>query len=288
MDVYGSIFAVMIGAMAVVFANWEAFASDAVRRERYVKHGVLRPGDAPDVDAPAGYVARERARERQALLGSAVLVAVAVVMLLIADPPTVQTIAFVVLSAAFFGRSAVIAVLAGQEAIRQPPSGPRLSRGRLGRLGDYVGVTPWACATVAQVAFLVAYVPTSLAHRPDVAGWVVALAVISLVAAAGGWTLAWWLARQPQAAGSHDELAWSDATRRRDLTAMLAAGPFLAVGVSISAFTYDGSGALGDPVESLPLTIFAYLVVMVVLAVWGGVAAGLRERRERGRVHAER
>ena len=277
MDGYGIAFAVLLGAMAVVLANVQAFASDAVRRERYVRGGVLKPGDTPDVDATAAFIAREKARERLALAGSAVVVAVAAVALALAGPPpTVQAVGFVVLTAAFFGRAVVIAVLGAREALDNRAPGPRASHGRVGSLGDYVSVLPWGLAAVLHLAFLAAYVPRSLALRPDLAGWVLALGSISLIALVGAWLLALWVARQPQLAASAGELAWSDAIRSRDLTGLLLTGPFLAVGVSISAFAYGGSGSAGEPVGWLPAITVGYLVTVGAVAIWGGVLARRR------------
>lgn len=282
MDPYAIAFSVLLGPMAVVFANVRSFASPEVRRERYVRGGVLAPGDAPAVDAPAAFIAREAARERTALVGSAVLTALAVVGLAVAGAPTAQAVAFVVLCTAFLGRALVIAVLAAREALHARTTGPRVSRGAVRALGDQVAVWPFVLATAAHALFLGLYVPASWSLRPELAGWVLAVAAVSAAASVGGWVLAAWVARQPQLAADAAELAWSDAARRRDLTAILLVGPLLAVGVTVSAFTYTGSGSTGDPVGHLPALAFGYLGCAVVLLI----VAAVQERRAR-RTHPE-
>lgn len=287
MDVYAIAFSTLMGGMALVFANASTFASDEVRRERYVRHGVLRAGDAPDSDASAAFIAREKQRERQALLGSAVVTGLAIVGVAVLGAPTGQTMWFVVLWVAFMGRALVMAALAAREA-RQPTVGPRVSRGELRPLVAWLPVWPWVALGVAQAAFLAAYVPQSLALRPDMVGWVLGLAVASVLGAVLGWGLAWWVARQPQLAADAGELAWSDTVRRRDLIAMLLTGPALAFGVMVSAFSYDGEGSMGDPVGSLPALAFGYLGVFAVLAGVGAFLGRRRAAREVVAGHADR
>ena len=281
MDAYGVAFSVLIGAMAVVFANVRAFQSDEVRRERYVRNGVLKSSDTPTADAPTAFIQREASRERQALIGSAILTLVGVVVLAVAGPPTMQAIAFVVMCSAFLGRSVVLAVLAAREALRLRSGGPRVSHGAVWGVGARLNRLPYLLATALQLIFLIFYVPASLALRPDVAGWVMALAVLSVVASVGGWVLAAWVARQPQAAADPVELAWSDAGRRRDLSAILVVGPVLAAGVLVSAFTYGGGGPTGTPVGYLPWLAFGYMVAAIALTIVAGIVQHRADARRK-------
>lgn len=267
MDAYAIAFSILLGGMAVAFANATALQPTEVRRERYVRHGVLKGADTPDADASAGFMAREASRERQALVGSAVATLVGLLVLAVVGAPTVQAIAFVVLSAAFLGRGVVLAVLTAREALRERTPGPRVSHGAVRGIGAQLNRVPFMVVGLAQILFLALYVPQSLALRPDVSGWVVTFAVASVVASVAAWALAAWVARQPQLAADATELAWSDAARRRDLTAILLTGPVLAFGVAISAFSYGGGGSMGDPVGSLPAFAFGYLGVGLLVAI---------------------
>lgn len=172
----------------------------------------------------------------------------------------------------------MIAVLAAKEAFWQAKPGPRVSHGRVRRVGDFVPLWPWLAMTATQAGFLLTYTPASWDLRPDVSGWVTTLAAISATATIAGWVLAIWLARQPQLASTPTELDWSDFGRRRDLVAILITGPFLAVGVAISAFTYGGDGPTGDPVWPLPALIFGYIILVAVLAAVGGMLSKRRSR----------
>lgn len=123
-----------------------------------------------------------------------------------------QAVGFVVLTAAFFGRAAVIAVLGAREALdhRAPDRGRpmagsaawattcRCCRGARRRAAP--GLPRGLCTALARAASR----PRGLGarageHQPDRPG--------------GAWLLAVWVARQPQLAASADELAWSDAIR---------------------------------------------------------------------------
>lgn len=272
MDIYAVVYAVLIGAMAVGLANSSALQGDNARRERYLRDGVLRPGDTPRTDAPEGFIAREAARDRRALLGSVVLVVAAIALLFVVEVPTVQTMAFVILLAAFLGRAVVVAVLAAREAYTAGARGPRVSRGGVQGIAERLLFWPYAALAVAQLVFLGLYLPQSLRLREDLAGWVTGIAVVSLVALVGGWALAWWVARQPQLAATVDELAWSDASRRRDLGTLLMVGPLVAFGVSISAFAYGGGGSVGEAVGSLSVLAVGYALIVLGIAVAGWAA----------------
>lgn len=277
MDAYGIAFSTLFGGMAVAFANATALQSAEVRRERYVRHGVFKGADTPNADASAGFITREASRERQAIVGSAVLTLAGVVVLAVVGAPTVQAIAFVVMTAAFLGRGIVIAVLTAREALRERAPGPRVSHGGVRGIGAQLNRVPFVLIGAAQLVFLALYVPQSLALRPDVSGWVLTFAIASVVASVAAWALAAWVARQPQLAADATELAWSDAARRRDLAAILLTGPVLAFGVAISAFSYGGGGPMGDPVGALPGFTFGYLGFAIMLAI-GVAIVGHRTR----------
>ena len=183
MDLASLVFALVIGALAVTMVNAQALVTDDVRRERYARHGVLKPGGAPDADAPAGFIEREKRAERLALVGSAVLTAVAAVALVVLRFPDFQSVSFLLLSAAFVGRTVVLAVLAAREAFTRVGRGQRVSRGGVRGLAQRVPVWAWAVVTLAQVVFLVLYVPQSGALRPELQGWVVGVAVAVMVSA---------------------------------------------------------------------------------------------------------
>ena len=274
MDLASLVFALVIGALAVTMVNAQALVTDDVRRERYARHGVLKPGGAPDADAPAGFIEREKRAERLALVGSAVLTAVAAVALVVLRFPDFQSVSFLLLSAAFVGRTVVLAVLAAREAFTRVGRGQRVSRGGVRGLAQRVPVWAWAVVTLAQVVFLVLYVPQSGALRPELQGWVVGVAVASLVVTVAGWIGAWWLARQPQLASDVNELAWSDQARSGHLAALLLAGPQLAIAVMVSAF-FSADAPLRAGVGSLPLLAWAYLVFSALV---GLLAAATRRR----------
>lgn len=279
MDILALVFTLTMGVMAVTVVNSPALAGADLRRERYARHGILRPGDAPDADAPQGFVQRETRAERLALIGSAVLVAAAAAALVVVGLPDFQALPILLLCAALVGRSVVLAFLAAREAATQGTPGPRVSHGRIRGVASRVPAWAWALVTVAQVAFLALYVPQSGALRPELQGWVVGVAVLSLLVTAGGWAGAWWLARSPQLAFDANELAWSDAARAAQLTSLLGAGPLLALGVMVSAFV-PGDGPARDAVGSLPLLAWAYLGLTILVAV-------LTAARPRGRNRAE-
>ena len=283
MDILALVFTLAMGVIAVAVVNSPALAGADLRRERYARHGILRPGDAPDADAPQGFVQRETRAERLALIGSAVLVAAAAAALVVVGLPDFQPLPFLLL-AALVGRSVVLAFLAAREAATQGTPGPRVSHGRIRGVASRVPARAWALVTVAQVAFLALYVPQSGALRPELQGWVVGVAVLSLLVTAGGWVGAWWLARSPQLASDANELAWSDAARAAQLTSLLGAGPQLALGVMVSAFV-PGDGPARDSVGSLPLLAWAYLGLTILVAV---LTAARRGRNRAKAEHARR
>jgi hypothetical protein len=264
MDILALVFTLAMGVIAVAVVNSPALAGADLRRERYARHGILRPGDAPDADAPQGFVQRETRAERLALIGSAVLVAAAAAALVVVGPPDFQALPFLLLCAALVGRSVVLAFLAAREAATQGTPGPRVSHGRIRGVASRVPARAWALVTVAQVAFLALYVPQSGALRPELQGWVVGVAVLSLLDA--------------------NELAWSDAARAAQLTSLLGAGPQLALGVMVSAFV-PGDGPARDSVGSLPLLAWAYLGLTILVAV---LTAARRGRNRAKAEHARR
>lgn len=288
MDGFTLVIALLMGFMAVMCVNG-GYTSEYSRKEKYALNGVLRPMDLPKVPASAAVIARDRHRERRGLAGSTVLTAAALVALLPTGGPTIKALFFVLLSAAFVGRGVVVSWLTARDALNQPAGAP--VSGRPARtLRGWTPRWPWVAVTALQAGFLLAYVPTSLALNPTLNPWVLGLAAASVALSAAGWVFARWLAPQPQLAADAAELAWSDAYRRRDLLTVLLIGPFVAVGVTVSAFTYGGDGPGGDPVGHLPLLALGYALAAGVIAFIGNLRATARSRNTvvEEPVHAER
>lgn len=127
MDIIAFVFLLFLAAMAVTAVNARALLGREVDAERFVRHGIWHPKDAPETDAPPEFIDRVHRRERAALFGSAgtALAGVWVAALL----EDMSNAVIVLFTMTFLGRLTTLAVFSMREVFRFR-DGPRLSRGR--------------------------------------------------------------------------------------------------------------------------------------------------------------
>lgn len=266
------VFTLALGFIVVCAVNASALMPRSMLRERYLKDAAA-PG-AVEVDAPDAVLDRVQARNRVALIVSALCTAAAAVALPFLEFPAIQRLVSVLLLAAAVPMLMTRALMSGERGAARLAG----HTDEQPTIADYLPVGLVAALVAAQVVFLGVYVSLSLAQQPDDRGWVYAWAVASAVATAASLVVVVWRVRQPRPADVVGRY-WADRLRTDDLVGLVVIGPVIALGVTLTAFTYGGPGPTATPVFPFLLFGLAYLVVLVGLIVALGVRAPRRMRQ---------